>query len=140
LGPDLQGAHGEVDGHHEIDFTASANVVSESVQRNCPVEWDKKLHTQDYRRIKTCKLSWNNVQDLVTPISLNDAPQSLYTQLLVHSLNSEEMKDTRIDVFLLSFLHLWIDKVEIEHCPPSVKQDISRISTRGSDSSVTCTL
>ena len=53
MGPDLQGAHGEVDGHHEIDFTASANVVSESVQRNCPVEWDKKLHTQDYRRIKT---------------------------------------------------------------------------------------
>ena len=30
-------AHGEIDGHHEIDFTASANVVSESVQRNCPV-------------------------------------------------------------------------------------------------------
>jgi hypothetical protein len=35
------------------------------------------------------------------------------------------MKDTRIDVFLLSFLHLWIDKVEIEHGASSVQQGIS---------------
>ena len=35
---DSRGAHSEIDGNHEIDLTASTDVVSERVQRNCPVQ------------------------------------------------------------------------------------------------------
>ena len=43
--------HGEIDGYHETDLTASTDVVSECVQRNCPAR--HTLHDDNMNYVYT---------------------------------------------------------------------------------------